>query len=73
VIQEKTFRESEIKTRWQHAINKRLTEDKIIATKIKRTDHAIKQLKDTWEPILRVNGELPERWIENSEFLVGRR
>lgn len=73
VVQEKTHTEREIRSKWLHAINKRLTEDRIIITKIKR-DTAAKQLvTDTWEHVLKRSGDLPSRWLTQREFLVGRR
>ena len=60
VIQNKTLSENEIKARWHHTINRRLTDDRIIAIKIKRSSYAIGQLKKTWEIALRKHRELPE-------------
>jgi hypothetical protein len=65
--------ENEAKARWLKAINKRLIEDKIIATTIKRTGPAIQYLRDTWEKTLEIDGDLPYRWEHNNEVLVGRR
>jgi ribonuclease HI len=73
VIQERTNNPPEITSKWYRAINKRLIEDKIIATKIKRSASAIQQVKHTWEDILKKEGELPNDWIYNSEVLVGMR
>ena len=73
VMQGKTHTEREIRSRWTRTINKRLTEDRIITTKIKR-DTAAKQLvTDTWEHVLKRSGDLPSRWLTQREFLVGRR
>jgi hypothetical protein len=73
VIQERTHSESEIKTRWTRAINKRLTDDKITATKIKRDKATHLKVRSTWEDVLKRQGELPNDWIFNREVLVGRR
>jgi hypothetical protein len=54
-------------------INKRLTEDKIIATRIKRNPKAIQQVKHTWEDVLKKGGDLPNEWIYIREVLVGMR
>ena len=73
VIQEKTHTHHETKARWLKAINRRLTEDKIVATKIKRTKHYTNLIKATWENILKRNLNLPHNWLQDSEVLVGRR
>jgi hypothetical protein len=64
---------SEISNRWHRAINKRLTDDKIIATKIKRNKTTMKRVIDTWEEVLKIEGEPPTQWVYNGEVLVGRR
>ena len=64
---------NEIEARWFGAINTRLTQDKLMATKIKRTEQSIRQVKDTWEPILKRSLDIPNDWIYNREVLVGRR
>ncbi len=63
----------EIRMHWLRAINTRLTEDKIIATKIKCDDQTIRLVKATWEPILNQFMDTPNDWIHNREVLVGRR
>jgi ribonuclease HI len=73
VIQEKQLNTNEITVRWHRAINKRLAEDKITATKIKRTSEAIQKVRNTWEGVLRMDGDLPHLWVYNNEVLVGRR
>ena len=72
VIQKTNHSESEIEKRWHRVINRRLTEDKITATKIKRDSNHIKLTNDTWEAVLTKEGELPDRWMMNREVLVGR-
>lgn len=59
--------------RWYKAINRRLTKDKITATKIKRRKHYTNLIKATWENLLKKHSDLPDNWIKNSEVLVGRR
>ena len=54
-------------------INKRLTDDKIIAAKIKRDRSTTKWVRDTWEDVLKIDGEPPTQWVNHSEVLVGRR
>ena len=63
----------EIATRWHNAINKRLTVDKITATKIKRTATAEQRVRQTWEKALKIDGDLPDLWLQKKEVLVGRR
>ncbi|KAF8257150.1 hypothetical protein EI94DRAFT_1633661, partial [Lactarius quietus] len=73
VIQEKIHAASEAKARWFKAINRRLMEDKIIATKIKHDDQYTKLIVATWEDPLTKFSDLPPDWIQNREVLVGRR
>jgi ribonuclease HI len=73
VIQEKTFSITEIKARWTNAINRRLTEDKIIATRIKKDKATERKVKATWEAALKKSQDLPNRWLQIREVLVGRR
>jgi hypothetical protein len=73
VIQQKNHNANEITTRWLNNINKRLTEDKIIATKIKRNRTTIRKVEATWEGVLKKTWDLPNEWIYQREFLVGRR
>ena len=73
VIREKTHSRLEIKKKWTQAINRRLTEDKIIATKVKRDIAHIRKVKNTWEAVLGKTEELPDGWIYLREVLVGTR
>ena len=73
VIQQRHHTENEIQTRWLNNINKRLTKDKITATKIKRTKSMINKVRATWEGVLSMTGFLPNNWMHQQEFLVGRR
>ena len=73
VIQERTHTAQETEVRWYKAINRRLTEDKITATKIKRRKHYTNLIKATWKNLLKKHSDLPDNWIKNSEVLVGRR
>ena len=73
VIWEKRASRVEIATRWHNAINKRLTVDKITATKIKRTATAEQRVRQTWEKALKIDGDLPDLWLQKKEVLVGRR
>ncbi|KAI0250467.1 hypothetical protein BJV78DRAFT_1219419 [Lactifluus subvellereus] len=61
--------------RWHHTINARLTDDKILATKIKRDNpdkKSAQTVKSTWEHVLRKNTDLPDDWLTSREVLVGR-
>ena len=73
VIQEKRHNPNAIEARWLKAINRRLTEDKITATKIKRDKQFTKLIESTWENLLTMTADPPHDWIKNSEVLVGRR
>ena len=72
-IHEKSHTGTEIERRWRQAINRRLTEDKITATKVKRDIAQRRKVKGTWEPVLGKPGDLPDNWMNNREFLVGTR
>ena len=64
--------EREIRTRWLRAINLRLTEDKIITTRIKRDKQTKQLVRGTWEPVLRKSLAIPNDWLYHREVLVGR-
>ena len=53
-------------------INTQLTNNKIIATKIKRDEQTTRLVKTTWEPILKQSLDLPNDWLHHREVLVGR-
>jgi hypothetical protein len=72
-IQDHNHSPSEISNRWYRAINTRLTDDKITATKIKRDKASVQMVKNTWEHVLRKHSDLPEDWITSREVLVGSR
>jgi hypothetical protein len=63
--------DQQIRGRWLRALNDRLTCDRIIATKIKRDKNYTNLVKNTWEPLLRKQGDLPDDWMNNREVLVG--
>lgn len=73
VIQNIAHTTNEIKNRWTRAINIRLTDDKITATRIKRDTRSIQTAKNTWEHVLSNQMDLPTDWISSREVLVGRR
>ena len=72
-IQGKNHSVNETQKRWLQSINKRLTEDKIIATTIKRDDAHTRKARTTWEAVLGRTEELPNDWIHQREVLVGTR
>jgi len=51
--------DQEIERRWLHNINRRLTDDKIIATRIRRDEPTKNLVKHTWEPMIRTEEEAP--------------
>ena len=72
VIQEHSHTANETYHRWLRAINTRLTDDKIIATRIKRDEKSERKVRNTWEHVLRKQEDLPDDWITSREVLVGR-
>jgi hypothetical protein len=54
------------------AINRRLTDDKITATVIKRERPFTQLVEATWEYALQKISDLPIEWIHDREVLVGR-
>ena len=71
VIQEKVHTEEEITARWYKAINRRLTDNKIAATIIKREKPFTQLVESTWEKALKKISDLPTKWIYQREVLVG--
>jgi hypothetical protein len=51
----------------------RLTNDRMMASKIKRDKKTLQKVRDTWENVLRNQMDLPNDWITSCEVLVGRR
>ncbi len=72
-MQNKSHTAQEARARWLRQINIRLTDDKIIATKVKRDKASTRLVKDTWEQLLAKDTELPTSWLYSHEVLVGRR
>ena len=74
VIQEKLHSNEEVVTRWLKAINRRLTDDKITATIIKKDEQPVTRLVEaTWEEVLKKCSDPPDGWINDREVLVGIR
>jgi hypothetical protein len=68
VIQDTHHSREDIRRRWRNTINKRLADDKIVATKILRTKSAITRVKTTWEDALaKKYQELHPDWITRDE------
>ena len=72
VIRDVQHSQREIQARWLKVINRRLTNDKITATKIKHNPSFTQLVEATWEDALKKSSDLPDRWIHNHEVLVGR-
>jgi len=72
VIQEKNLSNGEIRARWHHAINERLTINKVTTTKIIQTNKFTKLIEETWEPTLSKMMEILANWMYCREVLVGR-
>ena len=73
VIQQQNHSTQEITARWWKATNRRLTDDKITATQIKRSKPFTHLVEATWGPVLRKFSDPPHMWIRNREVLVGSR
>jgi hypothetical protein len=71
-IQDKSHAAQEASSRWLRQINRRLTDDKITATKIKRDKASTRLVNDTREQLLAKDTELPTDWLYSPEVLVGR-
>ena len=71
VIQEKQHSGEEIEARWYKVINRRLTEDKITATVIKRQKNFTRLVEATWEETIKKSSDPPTGWIHDREVLVG--
>ena len=54
-------------------INRKITEDRIIAIIIKKDKTHLQRLKGTWEGVLGKEDEPPEQWTHNFKVLVGTR
>ena len=70
-IQGKTYSPSDVRKRWFNVINTRLTEDRIIATKVKRDKCYLNLVKATWKPALTAHGTSPNNWPFSSEVFSG--
>jgi ribonuclease HI len=73
VIHQLQHSNQEIRSRWLSVINSRLTEDKIVASKIKRNKGFTNLVVNTWEHVLSRERDLPNEWIQRREVLVGSR
>ena len=73
VINERSHTPGEIQSRWLRAINSRLINDKIVATKIHHGKTSLKLVKSTWAKALQKECPIPQDWVHHREVLVGRR
>jgi hypothetical protein len=71
VIRGTLHNESEIRSRWLKSINIRLTEDRTVATKIKRNKGFSNLVINTWDKVIKKENDAPKDWIIHSEVLVG--
>ena len=59
--------EREIRALWRRVINRKLSEDKITATKVLRQKHYINIVENTWGQALRKrHSNLPDNWINRN-------
>jgi hypothetical protein len=66
VIQENNHPPQEVRKRWIKKINKRLSADKLTATKISQTHDTLSLIKSTWERALeRQHQDLSPDWINS--------
>ena len=70
-IQSKTVSSNEVQKRWFCAINTWLTEDRIIATRIKHDKPYLHLAKATWKPALMAHGTSPNNWPFSGEVFSG--
>ena len=60
--------QSEVEAAWHSVINRRLSEDKILATKVLRKSPYINTVKNTWgTALLKRHRDLPDNWINRNE------
>ncbi|KAH9952312.1 hypothetical protein BC827DRAFT_1104486, partial [Russula dissimulans] len=64
-IQEKRHPIKEIRARWLKIINARLTNNKITATKVKQNKRFSRLVENTWEQVLRKEGDIPDDWLHH--------
>ncbi|KAH9161884.1 hypothetical protein EDB89DRAFT_1812507, partial [Lactarius sanguifluus] len=66
-IRDKTYTEREIEQTWLRAINRRLSEDRMTATKLLKKPYYINIVKNTWNQALsKRHRDLPEDWINRN-------
>ena len=66
-IQERERTEREVESVWLKTINRRLAEDRNVATKISRKESYINMVRETWDRALyKRHRDLPEDWIYRS-------
>jgi hypothetical protein len=62
--------EEEIRNRWYAQINLRLTNDRILATKIKRDPRTKNMVTSTWKDVIAANPT--SEWLRNKEIMIKR-
>ena len=67
VIHGKIHNQQEIRSKWLHAINSRLTNNKITALKIKQNKGFTRLVVNTWEKVLTKERDLLNNWISMHE------
>jgi hypothetical protein len=66
-IRDKRHSEREVEASWLRTINRRLSEDKMTATKVLRKKYYINIVKNTWARALRKrHSDLPDDWINRN-------
>jgi hypothetical protein len=71
VIGDVTHRDDEIRSRWLTSINDRLTDDRIIASLIKREKGFVNLATNTWRKVLNKEIDAPNNDFLHSEVLKG--
>ena len=60
--------QNEVEAAWRSVINRRLTEDKVLAMKVLRKSPYINMVKSTWgTALLKRHRDLPDNWINRNE------
>ena len=62
------YSQNGIEAAWRKAINRRLSEDKVLATKVLRKSLYINIVRNTWgKALLKRHHNLPDDWINRNE------
>ncbi|KAG2140057.1 ribonuclease H-like protein [Suillus clintonianus] len=72
IISDISHTEESVIKRWQNALNRRLTLDRVITSKINRTKKQQLTIESTWSEIILSNtSPTPKNWVTTLEVLVG--